>query len=225
MDFFMIVGMDPKMAPKYPDGTVVPNVRESYLGAPYKQLMITDEATLQCADPTDILKAASEDGYVFPVLNNGSIIAFLSVEFLYVVEDGVNEWHWGNVRLRSEYESKYYELLEAFPSAEGYSVFVVSWEHPADRFFLIKTPGGALQAYPGSRFIANLLEMSDTQLESGMSANTNELLVELKTISAEHLATRRRLEKETKEWQQKVKEKLQKENKLWLRLEEIDTLR
>lgn len=204
-DFYWIAEIDSKVVPKYPDGTVVPNIKESSLGVPYKQLMITDEALLQCADPSDILNTSSEDGYVFPVLNNGSTIAYIAVRFLYVVEHGVIEWTSAGMRLQSEYENKYYELLEAYSPADGYMVFVVSWEHPYDRFFMIQAPGGALQVYPGSKFIADLLDMSDTQARSNMAADANELLVRLKGMSTEHLATKQRLERETKEWQQQIK--------------------
>jgi len=211
-DFVMIVGMDPKIVPKYPDGTVVSNVGESYLGDPYKPLMISDEAILRCADPSDILKNAKEDGYVFPILNTSYTIAYVAVRFLYVVEEGRNRWAWGNMRLQSEYENKYYELLKAFPPAQGHAVFVISWEHPLDRFFIVRTPAGALQMYPGSKFIADLLDLNKTQVESSNSLDENELLGRLKGISAEHLATKQRLEKETKEWQQQTKDKLEGEN-------------
>jgi hypothetical protein len=204
-DFYWIAEIDSKVVPKYPDGAIVPNIEESYLGTPYMQLMITDEAILQCADPLDILNTSSEDGYVFPVLNNGSTIAYIAVRFLCVVEHGVNEWTSAGMRLQSEYENKYYELLEAYSPADGYVVFVVSWEHPYDRFFMIQAPGGVLQVYPGSKFIADLLDMSDIQARSNMAADANELLVRLKGMSAEHLATKQRLERETKEWQQQIK--------------------
>jgi hypothetical protein len=211
-DFLWIERTDPKVVPKYPDGAVVPNVKESYLGAPYKPLLITDEAMLRCEDPSDILKTASEDGYVFPILNNGAVIAFFSVKYLYIVERGVNRWIWSGMGLQSEYELRYYELLDAFPLSEGYAVFVVFWENRHNRLFLIKTPAGALQVYPGSGFIADLLEMSDIRVKSGVPIDANELLDSLKSVSVKSIATKQRLEKETKEWQRQMTDSLEKEN-------------
>lgn len=205
-DFFWIVGMDPKLVLKYPDGSMVSNIRESYLGTPYMPLLISDEEILQCTSPADILKTAREDGYEFPILNSGSAIAYIAVRFMYVVEDGIERWYWGNMRLHSEYDRRYYELLEAYPAAEGYSIFIVSWEYPSHRFFMIKPPIGAVQVYPGSKFIADILDESYPQINSHMPADANELLARLKNISVEHFATKQRLQKETNEWQRRDKE-------------------
>ncbi|MGD1047848.1 MAG: hypothetical protein ABR899_03715, partial [Candidatus Krumholzibacteriaceae bacterium] len=197
---FIHLSSTSKSVMKFENGNVVSDLASSYLGTPYKQLLISSEGILNSREPIELLNNCKDDGYVFPIYNDSMIIAFMTVRYMYVTEKGIMGWLWGKIRFQSENERKYYKLLQTFPESQGYKVYVVNYRDADGRFYMIQTPDSEYSVVEGSDYIAGLLNAPRTSgapLETMEATGAVEIL---RGAAAANIVKERKIEEDNKAW-------------------------
>lgn len=169
------------------------NVLESRLGVPYAQYLISSNDISKCYSSEDIIEFSELDAYSFPIIFHDEIVAFLSVKYLFISEEGVTRWYLRGVGLGLDKQRDYYRLKQEYPESKGHKLFAVAVDYPSKLFFLVKTADKEDIIIPVSGYSAKMVNFTQNIDEPLQYIKLEQVLPTLRQVGERQAVINKRI--------------------------------